>query len=121
MLAHRIMAITLGYEDLNDHETLRNDPLLQMATNRGVDDDQPLASTPTLWRLEDRVGHRQQNASPGPSHSRHADLFKSCYLNSFFQLPRWYVNFLGSAYSNTVTHTLVKQTGSKESVPQVNA
>ena len=58
MLAQRIMAITLGYEDLNDHQTLRNDPLLQVAANRGADDDQPLASTPTLWRLEDRVGHQ---------------------------------------------------------------
>ena len=55
MLAQRILAIALGYEDLNDHQTLRTDPLLQVATNRGVDDDQPLASTPTLWRLEDRV------------------------------------------------------------------
>jgi len=58
MLAQRIMAIALGYEDLNDHQTLRNDPLMQVATNRGVDDDQPLASTPTLWRLEDRSDRR---------------------------------------------------------------
>ena len=58
MLAQRILAIALGYEDLNDHQSLRSDPLFQVATNRGIDDEQPLASTPTLWRLEDRVGRK---------------------------------------------------------------
>ncbi|MEM9658794.1 MAG: transposase, partial [Planctomycetota bacterium] len=29
LLAQRIFAIALGYEDLNDHQTLRNDPALQ--------------------------------------------------------------------------------------------
>ncbi len=28
MLAQRLYGLTLGYEDLNDHEQLRNDPLL---------------------------------------------------------------------------------------------
>ena len=36
MLAQRIIAITQGYEDLNDHQTLRDDPLFQVATERGV-------------------------------------------------------------------------------------
>ena len=31
MLAQRIIAIALGYEDLNDHQNLRNDPALQIA------------------------------------------------------------------------------------------
>ena len=31
MLAQRIIALALGYEDLNDHQTLRTDPLLQIA------------------------------------------------------------------------------------------
>lgn len=55
MLAQRIIAIALGYEDLNDHQTLRDDWLFQTATNRGIDTEKALASTPTLWRLEDRV------------------------------------------------------------------
>ena len=29
LLAQRIMAIAAGYEDLNDHQTLRTDPVLQ--------------------------------------------------------------------------------------------
>lgn len=55
LLAQRIMAIAMGYEDLNDHDTLRNDPLLQLLTERAIDAEQPLASSPTLCRLENRI------------------------------------------------------------------
>lgn len=55
MLAQRIFAIAMGYEDGNDHQSLRDDPLMQILTERGVDKDQPLASPPTLCRLENRV------------------------------------------------------------------
>jgi hypothetical protein len=55
MLAQRIMGIAQGYEDLNDHQTLREDTVFQVATDRGFDSETPLASTSTLWRLEDRV------------------------------------------------------------------
>lgn len=58
MLAQRIMAIAQGYEDLNDHQTLKEDPLFQLATDRGIDPECPLASTTTLWRLEDRVDRK---------------------------------------------------------------
>src|SRR4051794_5834417 len=34
MLAQRITAIALGYEDLNDHHTLRGDPALQVVAGR---------------------------------------------------------------------------------------
>ena len=34
-LAQRILGIGLGYEDLNDHQSLRDDPLLQIVTERG--------------------------------------------------------------------------------------
>jgi hypothetical protein len=53
--AQRIFGIALGYEDLNDHQTLRHDPLLQIVTERGVQADAPLAAPPTLCRLENRV------------------------------------------------------------------
>ena len=55
MLRQRIFAIALGQEDLNDHQTLRVDPLLQLACERTVASDQPLASPPTLCRLENRA------------------------------------------------------------------
>ncbi len=55
LLAQRIMAIAMGYEDLNDHDSLRDDPLLQLLTERAIDTEQPLASSPTLCRLENRI------------------------------------------------------------------
>lgn len=58
MLRQRIFAIALGYEDGNDHQTLRDDPLMQLVSGRGIDPDQPLASPPTICRLENRVMRR---------------------------------------------------------------
>ena len=55
MLAQRITAIVLGYEDLNDHQELRTDPALQVAAGKVPDPDVALASSPTLCRLENRI------------------------------------------------------------------
>ncbi len=57
LVAQRIFAIAMGYEDGNDHNELRHDPLLQLVTERGIDAEQPLASGPTLCRLENKVTH----------------------------------------------------------------
>jgi hypothetical protein len=56
MLAQRVLGIACGWEDLNDHHGLRIDPLMQVATERDVDEDGPLASPATLCRLENRIG-----------------------------------------------------------------
>jgi Transposase DDE domain group 1 len=58
MLAQRIIAIALGYEDLNDHQTLRSDPALQLASGKVPDPELPLASPPTLCRLENRIDRK---------------------------------------------------------------
>jgi Transposase DDE domain group 1 len=58
LLAQRILGIACGWEDLNDHHGLRIDPLMQVATERDVDEANPLASPATLCRLENRVGHQ---------------------------------------------------------------
>ena len=58
MLAQRITAIVLGYEDLNDHQELRTDPALQVAAGKVPDPDVALASPPTLCRLENRVDRK---------------------------------------------------------------
>ena len=51
LLAQRIYGLALGYEDLNDHEELRRDPLLALlAGKRSL--DEPLAGKSTLNRLE---------------------------------------------------------------------
>ena len=58
LLAQRIFGIALGYEDLNDHQSLREDPVFQTVTERGIDDEVPLASPPTLCRWENRVNRQ---------------------------------------------------------------
>ncbi len=55
LLAQRIVAIACGYEDLNDHLTLRDDPVLQLAAGRPPEPGATLASPATLCRLENRV------------------------------------------------------------------
>lgn len=55
LLRQRVYAMSLGYEDLNDHHSLRNDLLLQAA----LDKDQPLASAPTLCRFENSMGRKE--------------------------------------------------------------
>ena len=51
LLRQRIYGLALGYEDLNDHETLRKDVALQTA----VQTDHELASASTLCRWENRA------------------------------------------------------------------
>lgn len=55
MLAQRILSIALGYEDLNDQQTMRTDAALQVAAGVAPDEDLPMASPSTLCRLENRV------------------------------------------------------------------
>lgn len=54
LLRQRIFGLALGYEDLNDHDSLRKDLAWQTALER----DRELASSPTLCRLEARAGRR---------------------------------------------------------------
>jgi hypothetical protein len=51
MLSQRIYGLALGYEDLNDHEQLRTDPLFGVLAGR-QELDAPLAGKSTLNRME---------------------------------------------------------------------
>jgi hypothetical protein len=51
MLSQRIYGLAMGYEDLNDHEQLRSDPLLALLSGKRELDD-PLAGKSTLNRME---------------------------------------------------------------------
>jgi len=51
MLRQRVYGIAMGYEDLNDHDSLRNDAIIQTAVDRST----PLASSPTLCRFENNM------------------------------------------------------------------
>jgi hypothetical protein len=51
LLRQRVFGLCQGYEDLNDHDSLRGDLALQTALER----DKPAASSPTLCRFENRA------------------------------------------------------------------
>jgi hypothetical protein len=55
LLAQRVYGIALGYEDLNDHTSLRHDLLWQVLGEYDPGAEQPLASASTLCRLENRA------------------------------------------------------------------
>ena len=52
MLAQRIYGLALGYEDLNDHEQLRHDPVLGVLAGKAEPGEQALAGKSTLNRME---------------------------------------------------------------------
>jgi hypothetical protein len=54
MLRQRVFGILAGYEDCNDHDTLRDDPVFKLIADR-LPDGKPLASQPTLSRFENQV------------------------------------------------------------------
>jgi hypothetical protein len=54
----RVFQIALGYEDQNDADTLRHDPLFRASCDRLPNDPRGLSSQPTLSRLEHAVNAR---------------------------------------------------------------
>jgi hypothetical protein len=58
LLRQRVFGLIGGYEDQNDHDRMRSDPVLKLTCDRGPQDD-PLASQPTLSRFENWPTARQ--------------------------------------------------------------
>jgi hypothetical protein len=54
MVRQRVFGIIAGYEDQNDHDTLRSDVIFKLIAGR-TPDERALASQPTLSRLENMV------------------------------------------------------------------
>jgi hypothetical protein len=54
MVRSRVYGILAGYEDQNDHDTLRADPVFKLVADRAPD-DADLASQPTLSRFENAI------------------------------------------------------------------
>jgi hypothetical protein len=52
MLRLRMFAIAAGYEDADDCDALRHDPMFKMAVGRLPESGEPLCSQPTMSRLE---------------------------------------------------------------------
>jgi hypothetical protein len=56
MLRLRMFAIAAGYEDADDCDSLRHDPIFKMAVGRAPESGDPLCSQPTMSRLENAPG-----------------------------------------------------------------
>jgi len=58
LVRQRVFQIACGYEDQDDADTLRSDPLLKLVCGRLPESDPDLASQPTLSRLENAVNRK---------------------------------------------------------------
>jgi hypothetical protein len=58
LVRQRIFQIACGYEDQDDADTLRHDPLFKLVCGRLPDTGAPLASQPTLSRLDNALDRR---------------------------------------------------------------
>jgi hypothetical protein len=56
MLAQRVYGLALGYEDQNDHEQLRSDPVMGVLAGEESVGEKPLAGKSTLNRMEGGTG-----------------------------------------------------------------
>lgn len=79
MVRQRIYGIFADYEDQNDHDTLRSDPVLKLVADR-LPDDNDFASQPTLSRFE--------NAVTIPDLRRLRDVLADLFIQSFDTPPR---------------------------------
>ena len=58
LLFQRIGQIACGYEDADDADTLRNDPIFKMFAGRNPESSEPLASQPTHSRFENAISRK---------------------------------------------------------------
>ena len=100
LVSQRICALALGYDDLNDHDELRNDPLLAALVGknnptgkdriRDRDKGKALAGKSTLNRLElSPVGANKNSRHKKITVDRHAvdEFFTAVFLDSHSQAP----------------------------------
>jgi Transposase DDE domain group 1 len=78
MVRMRVFGILAGYEDQNDHDTLRTDPIFKLIADRSPQ-DADLASQPTLSRFENQISIR--------SLFRLRELLVDQFVASFAQPP----------------------------------
>ena len=97
LIAQRVFALALGYEDLNDHDTLRHDPLLAILVGkadptgqdrrRKEDRGKSLAGKSTLNRLELTPVGADKKSRYKKIVARHHDI-DSFFVETFLALHR---------------------------------
>jgi hypothetical protein len=78
LVRQRVFGIACGYEDLNDHESLRVDPLLAAVVGKRQPEKQALASPSTLNRLE------LTPAEAGPTSRYRKVVYDGAAIENFF-------------------------------------
>ena len=78
IVRQRVFGIIAGYEDQNDHDSLRSDPVFKLIADRSPEDED-LASQPTISRLE--------NAVTASNLLQMEDWFIDQFVESFDQEP----------------------------------
>jgi hypothetical protein len=87
MVAQRVYGLALGYEDLNDHEQLRHDPLLGVLAGKR-DLEAPLAGKSTLNRMEwSSLDPAARYHKIAYSEAAIDDLLVDLFLESYAQAP----------------------------------
>ena len=95
LMAQRVYQIACGYEDANDANALRKDPLFKMGVGRTpYEEDQDLASAATFSRLE--------NAATSRDLYRLAQVFVDQFIGSYSKVPE--VLVLDMDHSEDETH-----------------
>jgi hypothetical protein len=74
MVRARVYGILAGYEDQNDHDTLRSDPVFKLVAGRSPEENDP-ASQPTVSRFEKVISIK--------SLKRLRDVFLDQFIASF--------------------------------------
>jgi hypothetical protein len=86
MLRQRIFSLALGYEDLNDQEQLRKDPMLRLVAGK-KDQEQDLAGKSTLNRLELGTGVASRYKKINFRREALDELLLELFIESFQQRP----------------------------------
>ena len=80
MLRQRVAQISCGYEDTNDCNPLRTDPILKIFSGKNPESDNALSSQPTMSRFE--------NAISRTTLYRIAKVFVDCFVESYEKEPK---------------------------------
>ncbi len=79
LLIQRISQIACGYEDADDSDTLRHDPIIKMLAGRAPETGLPLASQPTFSRFENSVDKE--------ANDKQERMLIDRFINSHAELP----------------------------------
>jgi hypothetical protein len=91
LVAQRVYGLALGYEDLNDHEELRNDPMLTVLVEKANPGQEALAGKSTLNRLEltkERASQKERYKKIVLDHGAVDRLLVEVFLQAHREAPK---------------------------------